>query len=64
MLASLSNKPRITSSTVDMEKLRTLPDNTFGRCYINFMDKYASASYALLHCYYFFPVEHICRQEG
>ena len=35
-------KPRIISSTVDMEKLRKLPDDTFGKSYVTFMDKYVS----------------------
>ncbi|XP_065909919.1 ubiquinone biosynthesis protein COQ4 homolog, mitochondrial-like isoform X2 [Dysidea avara] len=36
----LSEKPRITTNTVDLDYLRTLPEDTFGKHYINFMDKY------------------------
>ena len=34
----LSKKPHITSSTLNLDYLRNLPDSTFGRKYINFMD--------------------------
>ena len=42
MLVIVSEKPRITTNTVDLDYLRTLPEDTFGKHYINFMDKYAS----------------------
>ncbi|PSN44556.1 Ubiquinone biosynthesis protein COQ4 [Blattella germanica] len=35
----LRNRPRINSSTVDLERLRKLPDGTLGRWYISFLDK-------------------------
>ena len=31
-------KPRINTQTVDIDYLRTLPDNTFGKAYANFLD--------------------------
>jgi len=31
-------RPRINSSTVDLEKLRQMPDGTLGRTYIQFLD--------------------------
>ena len=34
----LSQKPRINSKTVDMEYLKTLPEDTFGRAYITFLE--------------------------
>jgi ubiquinone biosynthesis protein COQ4 len=38
----LSEKPRINTKTVDLEKLRQLPENTFGRKYWEFLDKNVS----------------------
>ncbi|XP_050072781.1 uncharacterized protein LOC126560874 [Anopheles maculipalpis] len=34
----LSEKPRINTRTVDMEALKTLPENTFGYTYVKFME--------------------------
>lgn len=34
----LQHKPRINTRTVDIEQLRRLPENTFGRAYIKFLD--------------------------
>ncbi|PNF29001.1 Ubiquinone biosynthesis protein COQ4-like protein, mitochondrial [Cryptotermes secundus] len=34
----LRNRPRINSRTVDLEKLRQMPDGTLGRTYIKFLD--------------------------
>ncbi|XP_053956643.1 ubiquinone biosynthesis protein COQ4 homolog, mitochondrial [Anastrepha ludens] len=34
----LQQKPRINTRTVDIERLRSLPDNTFGRAYAKFLD--------------------------
>lgn len=34
----LEEKPRINTKTIDLDKLRKLPDNTFGRAYIKFLD--------------------------
>ncbi|XP_021939024.1 ubiquinone biosynthesis protein COQ4 homolog, mitochondrial isoform X2 [Zootermopsis nevadensis] len=34
----LRNRPRINSLTVDLEKLRQMPDGTLGRAYIAFLD--------------------------
>lgn len=34
----LQQKPRINSQTVDIESLRHLPANTFGRAYSKFLD--------------------------
>lgn len=34
----LQQKPRINTRTVDLEKLRQLPANTFGRAYVQFLD--------------------------
>lgn len=33
----LAQKPRINTKTVDINKLRKLPDNTFGRAYVKFL---------------------------
>lgn len=34
----LEKKPRVTDSTIDREKFRSLPDGTFGREYVRFLD--------------------------
>ncbi|XP_058981907.1 ubiquinone biosynthesis protein COQ4 homolog, mitochondrial isoform X2 [Musca domestica] len=34
----LQQKPRINTRTVNLERLRQLPDNTFGRAYVQFLD--------------------------
>ncbi|XP_036336364.1 ubiquinone biosynthesis protein COQ4 homolog, mitochondrial [Rhagoletis pomonella] len=34
----LEHKPRINTRTVDIERLRTLPENTLGRAYVRFLD--------------------------
>ena len=34
----LREKPRITSSTLDIEKLRSMPDNTLGREYARWLE--------------------------
>lgn len=34
----LQHKPRINTRTVDIERLRQLPENTFGRAYVKFLD--------------------------
>lgn len=34
----LSHKPRINTRTINIERLRQLPDNTFGRAYVKFLD--------------------------
>lgn len=34
----LQHKPRINTRSVDIERLRKLPENTFGRAYISFLD--------------------------
>ncbi|XP_019851046.1 PREDICTED: ubiquinone biosynthesis protein COQ4 homolog, mitochondrial-like [Amphimedon queenslandica] len=36
----LHEKPRLRSSTLNLEKLRTLPDKTLGREYVRFLDYY------------------------
>jgi ubiquinone biosynthesis protein Coq4 len=36
------NRPRINSRTVDLEKLRQMPDGTLGRTYIKFLDSNVS----------------------
>jgi ubiquinone biosynthesis protein Coq4 len=36
------NRPRINSHTVDLEKLRQMPDGTLGRTYIKFLDSNVS----------------------
>ncbi|KSA02215.1 Ubiquinone biosynthesis protein COQ4, mitochondrial [Debaryomyces fabryi] len=35
----LRERPRITSTSLDLEKLRQLPDNTIGKTYINWLDR-------------------------
>ncbi|KAM3422483.1 Ubiquinone biosynthesis protein [Cercospora zeina] len=35
----LRDRPRITSQTISLEKLRTYPENTVGRAYANWLDK-------------------------
>ncbi|KAG2018234.1 ubiquinone biosynthesis protein COQ4, variant 3 [Coprinopsis cinerea AmutBmut pab1-1] len=35
----LKDRPRITSSTVDMDKLAQMPEGTFGRAYINWLER-------------------------
>ena len=37
-------RPRISSQTVDLERLRRLPDETLGRWYISFLDKNVSCN--------------------
>jgi ubiquinone biosynthesis protein COQ4 len=34
----LKEMPRINSQTLDLEKLRSLPENTFGRAYVGWLD--------------------------
>jgi len=34
----LKERPRINSQTLDLEKLRSLPENTFGRAYVGWLD--------------------------
>lgn len=34
----LQQKPRINTRTVDIKRLRQLPDSTFGRAYVKFLD--------------------------
>lgn len=38
--AILEEKPRINSSTVDLERLKNLPEGTLGKAYSNFLEKY------------------------
>ena len=38
----LKEKPRISTSTIDMKILKSLPQNTFGRQYVNMLEKYVS----------------------
>lgn len=40
--AILKEKPRINSSTIDLEKLKSLPEGTLGKAYSNFLEKYVS----------------------
>ena len=35
----LKEKPRITSTSLNLDYLRSLPDNTIGKNYINWLDK-------------------------
>lgn len=35
----LRERPRITSSSLDLDKLRELPDNTIGKTYVNWLDR-------------------------
>ena len=35
----LRDRPRITSSTLDVKKLRALPETTVGRAYVNWLDR-------------------------
>lgn len=37
-LAILNEKPRINTKTIDLNTLRKLPDETFGRAYVKFLD--------------------------
>lgn len=37
-LAILNEKPRINTKTIDLNTLRKLPDGTFGRSYVKFLD--------------------------
>ena len=34
----LIDKPRLNSQTIDIDRLRNLPENTFGRAYVKFLD--------------------------
>jgi ubiquinone biosynthesis protein COQ4 len=34
----LKERPRINSQTLNLEKLRSLPENTFGRAYVGWLD--------------------------
>lgn len=38
----LEEKPRISSGSIDLEKLKTLPDGTLGKAYSNFLEHYVS----------------------
>jgi len=38
----LREKPRISSNSVDLKLLQALPENTFGRRYVNMLNKYVS----------------------
>ena len=38
----LKDKPRISSSNIDMKILKSLPQNTFGRQYVDMLKKYVS----------------------
>lgn len=38
----LEDKPRISSASVDLEKLKSLPEGTLGKAYSNFLEKYVS----------------------
>jgi len=38
----LEKQPRITSTSIDLPKLATYPDNTFGKQYFNMLSKYVS----------------------
>lgn len=40
----LAEKPRINTSTVDLEALKKLPQNTFGYHYATFLEKYVNAT--------------------
>lgn len=35
----LRERPRITSTSLDLDKLRQLPDNTIGKTYVNWLDR-------------------------
>ncbi|CAG90725.2 DEHA2G15796p [Debaryomyces hansenii CBS767] len=35
----LRERPRITSTSLDLDKLRELPDNTIGKTYVNWLDR-------------------------
>lgn len=45
----LETRPRINSSTVDMDRLRKLGADTFGRQYVNMLDKYVRFICHLVH---------------
>lgn len=38
-LEILKQRPRINSRTVDLERLKTLPEGTLGKIYSNFLEK-------------------------
>lgn len=42
------DKPRISSSSINLERLRTLPDGTLGREYVRFMDYYVSSTIIII----------------
>ena len=42
------DKPRIGSSSINLERLRTLPDGTLGREYVRFMDYYVSSTIIII----------------
>ena len=44
----LKEKPRLSTSTVDMKILKSLPHNTFGRQYVNMLSKYVIKCISLL----------------
>jgi ubiquinone biosynthesis protein COQ4 len=35
----MKERPRITSETVDMERLSQLPEGTFGKAYVDWLDR-------------------------
>lgn len=41
----LLQKPRINTRTVNIERLRQLPENTFGRAYVKFLDDNVRTQY-------------------
>ena len=42
----LIEKPRISSTTLDLNKLAQLPKNTLGRQYTDMLDKYVSYNFS------------------
>uniref|UniRef100_A0AC11DJI4 Coenzyme Q4 n=1 Tax=Ovis aries TaxID=9940 RepID=A0AC11DJI4_SHEEP len=46
----LQERPRISLSTLDMGKLRSLPEGSFGCAYLHFLDVNSSISHDVLCC--------------
>lgn len=49
----LQQKPRINTSTVNLGRLRQLPENTFGRAYVQFLDDNVSRVQTEIHKSFF-----------
>lgn len=51
----LQQKPRINTSTVNLGRLRQLPENTFGRAYVQFLDDNVSRVQTEIHNSFLIP---------